>query len=247
MRRKAKLFLLLKAASRGFTLIEVTITLTILGLIILIIFGAFRMGVSAWERGDSLKEEYQRVRIASQVISHQLKSIVPYRVKTQKAEGDYVAFEGKSQSIRFITTVSAKTRRPEGFVYAIYEFKQEGNDEGHLILYERRALNKDLFEEQPKEEEAVSLCEGISKVTFEYYREENVEKSRQGGWVDEWNAKEEKELPSAIRMTMSVKNERTEKLPTTFLVSIPAWKPDVAGVRPVGGGPVQQTFQRPGY
>jgi len=228
-------------------LIEVTITLAILGFIILIIFGAFRMGVSAWEKGESLKDEYQRVRIASQLISRQLKSIVPYRVKTQKAEGDYVAFEGKSQTVRFVSAVPTRTRRPEGFVYVIYEFKQEGRDEGHLILYEQRALNKDLFEEHPKEEEGVSLCERISQVRFEYYREENVEKNQQGGWVDEWNAKEEKELPRAIRLTMSYRNERKEELPITFLVSVPAWKPEALGVSPVGGGPVQQRFQRPGY
>ena len=219
---------------------EVTITMTILGFIILIIFGAFRMGASAWEKGDSLKEEYQRVRIASQLISRQLKSIVPYRVKTQKAEGDYVAFEGKSKTVRFVSAVSTKTRRPEGFVYVIYEFKQDGNDEGHLILYEQRALNKDLFEEHPKEEEGVSLCEGISKIKFEYYREENSEKNQQAGWVDEWNAKEEKELPRAIRMTMTSSNARKEELPMTLLVSIQAWKPEALATPQAGGGVVQQ-------
>jgi len=251
-KRKAKPCVFPKATSQGFTLIEVTITLTILGFIVLIVSGAFRMGASAWEKGDSLKDEYQKVRITSQLISRQFKSIVPYRVKTKKAEGDYVAFEGKSQTVRFVSTVSTRTRRPEGFVYAIYEFKQEGNDEGHLILYEQRALNKDLFDEYPKEEEGVSLCEGISKVKFEYYREENKEKSQQGGWVDDWNAKEEKELPRAIRMTMTYKNERNEELPITFLVSIPAWKPEVLRALPAGGAAIQQRFpqqrlQRPGY
>ncbi len=248
MRKKARFFHFPKAANRGFTLMEVTITLTILGLIVLIIFGAFRMGASAWEKGDSLKDEYQRVRITSQLISRQLKSIVPYRVKTQKAEGDYVAFEGKSQSIRFISAVSSKTRRPEGYVYAIYEFKQEGSDEGRLIVYEQKALNKDLFDGYPKEEESVSLCEGISKIRFEYYREEDPEKNQQGGWVDEWNAKEEKELPRAIRMTMNYKNEKREELPVTLLVSVQAWKPEtLSGLVPTGGVLQQQRLQRPGY
>ena len=245
-RRKAKFFAFPKATRRGFTLIEVTITLTILGFIILIIFGAFRMGASAWEKGDSLKDEYQRVRIASQLISRQFKSIVPYRVKTQKAEGDYVAFEGKSQTVRFISAVPSKTRRSEGFVYVVYEFKQDAGDEGHLILYEKRALNKDLFDEYPKEDEGVTLCEGISKVKFEYYREENTEKNQQAGWVDEWNAKEEKELPRAIRMTMTYKNEKKEELPITFLASIPAWKPETIVALPAGGVPLQQRLQRPG-
>ncbi|MGZ3567245.1 MAG: prepilin-type N-terminal cleavage/methylation domain-containing protein [Thermodesulfobacteriota bacterium] len=249
MRRRANGSLFPKSTSPGFTLMEVTITLTILGFIVLIAFGAFRMGASAWEKGDSVKDEYEKVRIASQLISHQFKSIVPYRVKTQKAEGDYVAFEGRSQTVRFVSAVSTKARQPEGFTYAIYEFKSEGRDEGSLILYEQRALNKDLFEEHPKEEEGVSLCEGISRVKFEYYREENVEKNQQGGWVDEWNAKDEKELPRAIRMTMTYMNEKKEEVPITLFVSIPAWKPETLSLPQAGrgAGAVQQRFQRPSY
>jgi general secretion pathway protein J len=249
MRKKANFFVFSKETRQGFTLIEVTITLTILALMLLIIFGAFRMGLSAWEKGDSLKEEYQKVRIASQLISRQLKSILPYRVKTEKAEGNYIAFEGKSQTVRFVSAVSIKARQPEGFVYAIYEFKEEGKEQGRLVLYEQRVLNKDLFDEPPKEESYVSLCEGISKVRFEYYREENQEKNQQEGWVEEWSAKEEKELPRAIRMTMTCKNKRNEELPIIFLVSIPAWKPEVIGVPPagLGGRVIQQRFQRPGY
>jgi prepilin-type N-terminal cleavage/methylation domain-containing protein len=247
MRRKTDGFPLPRATSPGFTLIEVTITLTILGFIVLIVFGAFRMGASAWEKGESIKNEYEKVRIASQLISHQLKSIVPYRVKTEKAEGDYVAFEGKSQTVRFVSAVPAKARRPEGLVYAVYEFKQEAGDEGRLILYEQRALNKDLFEEPPKEEEGVSLCEGISSIRFEYYREENVEKNQEGGWLNEWNAKEEKELPRAIRMTMTYKNGKKEDVPITLFVSVPAWKPETLALSPVGRGAVQRRFQRPGF
>ena len=81
-------------STTGFTLIEVIVTLTVLGFILLVIFGAFRLGLSAWERGESTKEEYQKVRIITQLISQQIKSSVPYKIKTQKAEGNYLAFEG---------------------------------------------------------------------------------------------------------------------------------------------------------
>ena len=37
----------------GFTLLEMVVTLTILGFILLIILGAFRLGLSAWEKGES--------------------------------------------------------------------------------------------------------------------------------------------------------------------------------------------------
>src|SRR5512139_1278264 len=100
----------------GFTLIEVVITLTILGFICLIIFGAFRLGLSAWERGESVKDEYQEARIVSQLITQQVKSAVPFKIKSQQAEGDYLAFEGDVHSLRFVSALPIKGKQPEGFV-----------------------------------------------------------------------------------------------------------------------------------
>jgi len=221
-------------ATTGFTLIEVVITLTILGFILLIIFGSFRLGLSAWERGESMKDEYQRLRIVSQLISQQIKSTVPYKIKPQKAEGDYLAFEGKAQSLKFVSTLPVKAKGPEGFVYAIYQFEEGGNEGGRLILYEQRALNKDLFAEEPKEEVGVPLLEGISDVRFEYYREADPENNRPEEWVEEWHAKEERALPKALRMTIIQKDpEGKKEIPVTIFASLPAYQFEEVRTRPV--------------
>jgi general secretion pathway protein J len=212
-------------STTGFTLIEVVVTLTILGFILLIIFGAFRLGLSAWERGESTKEEYQRVRIISQLISQQIKSIVAYKIRTQQAEGDYLAFEGKAHSLKFVSALPIKAKQPEGFVYVIYEFKEGSGERGRLVLYEQRVLNKDFFAEEPKEELAISLLEGVSNVRFEYYREEDPLKNQEEEWVEEWNAKEERKLPKTLRMTITQKNQKNrEELPITILASLPAYQ-----------------------
>ena len=232
-----------KRMDQGFTLVEVIITMTILGLILLIIFGAFRLGLSAWERGESIKEEFQKERIISQLISQQVKSMVPYKIKTQKAEGNYLAFEGKAHSLKFVSALSMKAKKPEGFVYVIYDFKKEGREGGRLILYEQRVLNKDFFEERPKEELEISLLEGISDVFFEYYREENKDKNWTEGWVEERNAKEEKELPKALRIKITYpayqqagKNEkgREETVSVSLLASISAHRFEELRTSPVG-------------
>ena len=210
-------------SGKGFTLVEVMITMTIFGFILLIIFGGFRLSYSAWERGDSNKEDLQRRRIISQLISQQIKSIVPYRIKTEKAEGDYLAFQGKSQSLKFVSALPIRTKRPEGFVYAIYVLK-----EGRFIFYEQRALNRNFFEEETKEEMKISLLDGISNIRFEYYREADKEKNLMGEWVEEWDAKEEKKLPKLLRMTISFKNGDGKKEETSIqlMVSIPAHQPE---------------------
>lgn len=240
----------------GFTLLEVIVTLTILGFIVLIVFGAFRLSLSAWEKGESTREDYQTLRAVPQLVSRQIKSAVPYKVKTQKADGDYLGFEGKSRSLRFISALPIRAKQAEGFVYVIYEFEEGGKEGGRLVLYEQRVLNKEFFEENPKEESGVPLLEGISDVRFEYYRKADSQKNRTEGWVDEWSAKEEKELPAALKMTITYtkkngKNE-TEELPLTLLASIQAYRYEdlKAGLRMTGAlgrRDIRQRIQQQGY
>jgi general secretion pathway protein J len=233
VKRSKLISIIINENRQGFTLVEVIITLTVLGLILLIIYGAFRLGFSAVEKGESVKEEYQKVRIISQLITQQIKSAVPYKIKTQKAEGDYLAFEGKAHSLKFVSALSMKAKQPQGFVYAIYDFRKEGMEGGRLILYEQRTLNKDFFEDKPKGELEIPLLEGISNVQFEYYREENPEKNWKAGWIEEWNAKEEDELPRALRITITYpasqkagKNEKDteETISVSLLASIAAFQ-----------------------
>ena len=231
----------------GFTLVEVMVTLAILGLILLVIFGAFRLGLSAWDKGEFIKEEYQKVRISSQIISRQFKSIVPYKIKSQKADADYLAFEGKPRYVRFVSAFSLKARQPEGLVYAIYEFRDGGSEGGRLVLYEQRALNKDFMEEPPAEELAVALFEGITDVRFEYYQEADLEKNLTGGWEEEWNTRDKKELPKALKMIVIPKKGEggKEETPFTILTPIPSYRYEAVKLTGSKGG-TPQTPQAPG-
>jgi len=208
----------------AFTLVEVMVSLTIMGFIITMIFGVFRLGIAAWEKGETHKEEYQKTRIASQLISQQIKSAIPYKVKTRKAEGDFLAFEGKARSLKFVSALSLKGRKASGLVYAFYEFQEGGKGGGRLMLYEGRVLNKDFLEDPPPEDAKIPVFERLADVRFEYYQEEDPEKNRSGGWVEEWNAKEEKALPTALRVTLAFPKEgaKTEGASTVILASLPS-------------------------
>jgi hypothetical protein len=155
-----------------------------------------------------------------------MKSIVPYKIRTEKVEGNYLAFEGKAHSLRFVSALPIKAKRPEGFVYVVYQFKDEGEKKGHLDLYEQRALNRDFFEDELREDSVVTLFEGVSRVRFEYFREADEENNQAEEWLEEWNAKEEKKLPRAVRMTITYRNERGEGEipPMTVLASVPAYQ-----------------------
>ena len=229
---------------QGFTLLEVTVTMTILGLIVLIIFGVFRLGFSYWERGEALQEEYQKTRVLSQLISRQIKSAWPYKVKSRSAGEDYLAFDGKAASMKFVSTFPLKAKQAEGLVYAFYEFKEGGKEAGRLVFYEQRVLMKDFFEEEFKEDEGTSLFEGISTIRFEYLREEDPQNNQSEEWLEEWNGKDEKTLPKAIRMTFHYsanvqesKKEKENEIVFSTVVSLPAYQLEAVKSIPPGMRP----------
>ncbi len=204
---------------RGFTLIELMVGMTVLGIIVLIIFGVFRLGLSAWDKGEAVQKDDQKNRIIAQLIFRQIKSAFPYRVKTEKAEGDFLVFEGKAQTLKFVSALPLKTRYPEGLVYAVYEF-EEGAGGSRVIFYERRVVNRNFTDDPPRKEDGVVLWDNISEIHFEYFRGEDREKTRPAEWVDEWSAKEEKQLPLAVRITVNEKNSKQP--PHVTEISLPA-------------------------
>ena len=226
-------------ANQGFTLVETVVTMTILGFLLLVVYGVFSLGRSAWERGDLVREKYQKARILTQLISRQIKSAVPFKVKTEKAEGNYLAFEGTAESLKFVSALSLKSARPEGLVYAFYEFQGGGSEGGRLVVYEGRAGTRNFMEEKPKEESGIPLMEGVSSVRFEYYREEDPNQNREAAWVDEWNAKEENQLPRALRITVTPRKsqEGKEEIPFSVFTSLPANR-----FEEIRTGPVRRTI-----
>jgi general secretion pathway protein J len=231
VRRRVKGIPLWRRKASAFTLVEVMVTLTILGFVLLVTFGVFRLGLSAWEKGERSREKFQKTRIAVQLLSQQIKSLMPYKVKSQKAEGDFLAFEGRARSLKFVSTLSLKTRRPSGFVYVYYEFQEGGQAGGRILQYERRVVNKNFMDEDPPEQDKVPIFDGLADVRFEYYQEEDQEKTRSAGWLEEWNAKEEKELPRALRMTLVPL--RREEPPIEILASLPSSRYEEISAGPV--------------
>ena len=56
----------------GFTLMEVLLSLSILSIILVVILGALRIGVRAWEKGENVLSVQQRARTILDQLSRQL-------------------------------------------------------------------------------------------------------------------------------------------------------------------------------
>jgi len=139
---------------------------------------------NAWKRGEAETAETQRLRILSSMLTQQLKSAHPYKIKVENEES--VLFEGKEESILFATTLADHTFG--GFKWVRYSFK-----DGSLYYKEGMLPDKELLKKVDEDEEL--LEPDIETVRFEYY----FEKEEQ--WTDSWDMDEG--MPDAVRITVS--------------------------------------------
>jgi general secretion pathway protein J len=121
----------------GFTLVELLVAMTLLGLIFVALFGGLRFGTRVWETGNAQSERIAEVEIAQSLLRRLLRqAFVPDAaegVGTVRGEADRLAF-----------TAPAPSRFLLGGIYLYEVFVEEHDDGGDLgiswMLYPLRGL-----------------------------------------------------------------------------------------------------------
>jgi prepilin-type N-terminal cleavage/methylation domain-containing protein len=175
---------------KGFTLIELVISMTILALVITVIAEAFWLGQRSWDRGRDVVDTALRLRSAVEMVSKQLRSTFPLRSKESK---DGLVFSGNSNSIRFITTLPLGIERRGGLF--LVEYKSTDTTDGLMeILVHQRTIHT----QEPFDTESIdgwlTVIKGLGGASWAYYRE--------GAWSDSWDG-DGGQLPDKIKLTIT--------------------------------------------
>ena len=188
--------------SRGFTLLELLISLTLLSVIAVLVFGALRLGVRAWEKGEATIETRQRERIVMDLLQRQMASMAwPVMVK---GPGGAFAFRGDEKTLSFLSSVALVPGNEYGTVYAKYEVRdEEEGDRESLFLFEKNRV----FLPDPDNPAAVAeedfheLLPGFYSISFAYLKqgEEDAEPQWQGVWDPEMDGR----APLAVRVSLT--------------------------------------------
>jgi general secretion pathway protein J len=168
----------------GFTLIELILAITILSMIALIIGSGFRLGIKAWEKGETEALETQRLRALSGLISQSVKSAYPYQMKID--EKRVIVFEGDANSILFVTSLADPSKG--GFKWVRYSY-----NDGIFVFSEGILPDKDFMEKTTENEEVIDS--NIGEIKFEYLPSADDE------WRDVWNLGDG--LPVAVRVKIA--------------------------------------------
>ncbi|MDA3896814.1 MAG: type II secretion system protein [Desulfobacteraceae bacterium] len=189
----------------GFTLIVLMISLTIIGIILVIVFGSFRIGVRAWEHGGTDMIEHQRQRIILQRIKQQLASAIVNKIEIDNDEESFF-FKGDEAVLEFTSDASLIPGNDFGRVYVKYIVESDQNDRATLKVYEKNLflLTTELKRFSPESDEFRELLSDIKHISFKFLK---INPDQQLSWFQEWEINDDEGLPDAVQISVQMDNK----------------------------------------
>ena len=177
----------------GFTLLELLVSMTLMGLLAVAIQMGFRIGINAWAKADLRLETLRASQFSLDLLSRQIGSMVPYysQQKINDAPVEVLLFQGVPKAMRFVTNFSAQSRSAGGLRLVEY-FVSNSRDKGvnamlvnerllpddpslsHLVFRDisrgdNNAVTVNFFEFRVRSD-SLYLFEGVDQIQFQYFR-----------------------------------------------------------------------------
>lgn len=244
--------------SDGFTLLEMILAMAIVGFIVALSLGAIRLGISTQEIGQKKTETFQRLRIIGEHLSQKIKSSYPAFISSPDKislpgktlsgpDKQLLAFEGKKNSIRFVTFASPIAAEDDS-VWAhevlFYLGEHPKNGKTGIIMMEREISPGNIFTKissSQDKERYYLLAENVAYLNFRYYILEKMSQAEagikqeaspyKGKWVDRilFNPKIPPQTENATGYGKTLPKESPITLPKGVEISIGLLEPTAQG------------------
>ncbi|MFH1155012.1 MAG: prepilin-type N-terminal cleavage/methylation domain-containing protein [Pseudomonadota bacterium] len=186
---------------KGFTLFELILSLTILAVLLVLIFGALRLGARAWERGERDLSLDQQERIVLDMVRHQVASW-HYFDENVPAGDESLKTAGSADRLGFFSLVSLVPGRGYPPVYVIYRVVTEKDDTQSLYLFERStvlATMDEILSQSGDPGSFFPLIQGMEQITMDYWVDDPQSGSTQ--WQEQWSPVDGGTMLRAVRLS----------------------------------------------
>ncbi len=185
----------MKPRHSGFTLVELLLAITLMGLLLALAYGGLRAAWKASDSGQNMLEQSGKLRITHQFIRKQLNLMLPLAFETIEEQGrERVIFEGDAGQIIFVGPMPGYLARGGPQV----QWLQLIDGRNGLDLQFMHAPLQDFEFELFNDVEPVVLLEGLNSAAFEFL--ELDELGQPLGWVADWATPSV--LPAAVRLNL---------------------------------------------
>jgi general secretion pathway protein J len=189
-----------KRGECGFTLLELTISISMLVIIVMIVSGAMRLASRSMSSGEQKVQAQERLRTSLSVINAQIQSAAPLVYDDEGTEKSY--FRGNRESLQLSTNYSIWGGQ-KGYVVVGYQVQTD--------LSGKRSLHATEHMVGLETSRETTLLEGFDDIAFQYFLKGRMA-GEPDGWVSDFTP--ESPIPLKVRLyLLSGSKERSIILP----------------------------------
>lgn len=179
------------APARGFTLLEILVSVSLLALVIVLAYGSIRVALQASRSGEALIERTEEMRTAQGFLRRQFSQVMPLVYARLEDQGVEKRFEGDQHSITFVAPMPGYLSRGGAHVQSL---SLVDGERGMQLEFRHAQLNGWDAERGFGDQEPVVLIDGIRDGQFLFRRMDEL--GELGDWSSEW------ELPNAVPLML---------------------------------------------
>jgi len=164
----------------GFSLVELLVALTLLGLLSAALMESLHQGFLAWGQISQRASELEDIQIAQETLRRSLTAAYPSWIDSRKAAKGHVDFDGSADRLDFLAPIPATLLNGGR---ARFHLGRRQND---LVI----TVRPELASPEGSEIKTETLLAGLQSMEFSYFG--------RNGWQNRWQ--DETHLPDLIRL-----------------------------------------------
>ena len=188
----------------GFTLLELLIAITLLGLIAVLLAGGVRLGARVWETADEHAEALAQLEVVQGFLRRQLSQTYPLRLVDADSRS-HSAFQGGPETLQF--AVLAPPQFGFGGFYLLAIDLTE-TAEGRQLRLTARQYHPEMIERpEAGEVRETVLLDRVAAVEFSYFGAPVPDEPP--FWQEHWGGEGERasELPALVRLRLAFERD----------------------------------------
>ncbi|MEI7796843.1 MAG: prepilin-type N-terminal cleavage/methylation domain-containing protein [Methylococcaceae bacterium] len=186
--------------SRGFTLIEVLIGMTLLSLMVVLLFSSLTIGAKSWEQGEKKITDVNEIAVVQQFFNHHLAHATPQWNDFEPEKDRLFSFQGKKETLQFVAAFPASAERA-GLQLFLLELKEKDKQRFisvTLTPFFPLAEGAEWFQDD------VELVRGVQSFELAYFGLND--ETGEFVWQSEWLNKEQQ--PRLVKILLELDDGR---------------------------------------